>query len=73
MKLEFTDEALHAVSRQAIERKAGARGLRSILEHIMLDVMYEIPSTEGVAECVMDESTIVNRDRPKLVREKKAS
>ena len=73
VRLRVTDGAVRAIAEEAFRRKSGARGLRSILEEVMLDVMYEIPSTEGVAECVMDESTIVNRDRPKLVREKKAS
>ncbi|MDY0323954.1 MAG: ATP-dependent Clp protease ATP-binding subunit ClpX, partial [Candidatus Carbobacillus sp.] len=49
-----------------IRRETGARGLRSILEEIMLDVMYEIPSREDVARCVVDEETVVNRLKPRL-------
>jgi ATP-dependent Clp protease ATP-binding subunit ClpX len=73
VRLKVTDGALGALAAEAFRRKSGARGLRSILEEVMLDVMYEIPSLEGVVECVIDENTIVRRDRPKLVREKKAS
>jgi len=61
VKLEFTDEALHAVAQQAIERKAGARGLRSILEHIMLDVMYEIPSQTNIRKCIVTEDVVRGR------------
>jgi ATP-dependent Clp protease ATP-binding subunit ClpX len=73
VRLRVTDGAIRAIAEEAFRRKSGARGLRSIIEEVMLDVMYELPSLEGIVECVMDESTIVNRDRPKLVREKKAS
>ena len=69
VKLEFTDEALHAVSQQAIERKAGARGLRSILEHIMLDVMYEIPSQSNIRKCIVTEDVVRGRGsvQPEIV------
>jgi ATP-dependent Clp protease ATP-binding subunit ClpX len=73
VKLRFTDDALKAVAEEAHRRKSGARGLRAILEEIMLDVMYEIPSLTGVRECVVDRNVVVNRERPQLVREKKAS
>jgi len=73
VKLRFTDDALRAVAEEAHRRKSGARGLRAILEEIMLDVMYEIPSLTGVRECVVDRNVVVNRERPQLVREKKAS
>jgi len=73
VKLEFTDEALHAVSQQAIERKAGARGLRSILEHIMLDVMYEIPSQSNIRRCIVTEDVVRGRGsvQPEIVEGKK--
>src|SRR5512144_1175480 len=58
VKLEFTDEELHVVAQLAIERKAGARGLRSILEHIMLDVMYEIPSQSNIRKCIVTEDVV---------------
>ncbi|MFO0578037.1 MAG: ATP-dependent Clp protease ATP-binding subunit ClpX [Polyangia bacterium] len=73
VQLRFTDEALRAVAREAHRRKSGARGLRAIMEEIMLDVMYEIPSTSGVRECVINEDVITHRQRPLLIREKKAS
>lgn len=73
VQLRFTDEALRAVAREAYRRKSGARGLRAIMEEIMLDVMYEIPSTSGVRECVINEDVITARQRPVLIKEKKAS
>jgi ATP-dependent Clp protease ATP-binding subunit ClpX len=73
VKLRFTDYALRAVAEEAHRRKSGARGLRAILEEVMLDVMYEIPSLTGVRECVVNRDVVVNRERPQLVREKKAS
>jgi ATP-dependent Clp protease ATP-binding subunit ClpX len=74
VKLEFTDEALHAVAQQAIERKAGARGLRSILEHIMLDVMYEIPSQSNIRKCIVTEDVVRGRGsvQPEIVEGKQA-
>jgi ATP-dependent Clp protease ATP-binding subunit ClpX len=73
VKLRFTEDALRAVAEEATRRRSGARGLRAILEEVMLDVMYEIPSLSGVVECVVDREVVVNRGRPQLVREKKAS
>ena len=70
VKLEFTEEALHAVARQAIERKAGARGLRSILEHIMLDVMYEIPSQTNIKKCIVNEDVVSGKVPPEIVHGK---
>ena len=61
------------VAEEAARRKSGARGLRAILEEVMLDVMYEIPSLTGVSECVVTRDVVVSRGRPQLVREKKAS
>jgi ATP-dependent Clp protease ATP-binding subunit ClpX len=72
VRLKFTDSALSAISKKAVQRKSGARGLRSILEEIMLDVMYEIPSQNGIKECMITEDTVVNREKPILVFEKKA-
>lgn len=73
VKLRFEQDALHAIAEQASGRKSGARGLRSILEDVMLDVMYEIPSLKGVTECIIDPDVIAKRADPTLVREKKAS
>ena len=67
--LIFTDEALDATAKQAEERRTGARGLRTTIEEVLLDVMYEIPSIENVRKCVVDENVIVNRSRPLLMTE----
>ena len=72
-KLQFEQDALRAIAEEAHRRKSGARGLRSILEEVMLDVMYEIPSLTGITECIIDEGVIVNRADPVLVKTKKAS
>ncbi len=71
VKLKFQKEALLAVAREAITRKSGARGLRAILEDVMLEIMYDIPSQENVKECVISEDVIVKRDKPLLVYENK--
>lgn len=62
--LKFTDGALVAIAREAIKRKTGARGLRSILENAMLEVMYDIPSQDRVKEVVINEDVILNNARP---------
>jgi ATP-dependent Clp protease ATP-binding subunit ClpX len=72
VKLEFTEEALHAIALQAIERKAGARGLRSIIEHIMLDVMYEIPSQTNIKKCIVNEDVVHGKVPPEIVHGKTA-
>jgi ATP-dependent Clp protease ATP-binding subunit ClpX len=65
--LEFRDDALRAVAAKAMERKTGARGLRSILESVLLDTMYEIPSLEGVSKVVIDGSVIAGESEPLLI------
>jgi ATP-dependent Clp protease ATP-binding subunit ClpX len=72
VKLEFTPEATQAVARQAISRKGGARGLRSILEHIMLDVMYDIPSRTDIRKCIITEDVVEGRNEPEIIEGKKA-
>jgi len=72
VRLRFTDGAYSAVAKEAIRRKTGARGLRAILEDVMLDVMYEIPSQDGIKECLVTEDVIIKRERPILIYEKKA-
>ncbi len=67
VRLHFTDGALMAVAREALKRKSGARGLRSILENAMLDVMYELPSRDNVEECVVSEEVIEQGAEPLLV------
>jgi ATP-dependent Clp protease ATP-binding subunit ClpX len=66
-ELELRDEALHAIAKKAMERKTGARGLRTILENILLDTMYELPSLEGVSKVVIDESVVEGSNEPFLV------
>ena len=72
VKLKFTDGSLRAVAREALHRKSGARGLRAILENVMLDVMYEIPSRTNIRECVISEEVILKGEQPILVYEKEA-
>ena len=67
--LKFTDAALRAVAKKSREQKAGARGLRTILERSMLEVMYEVPSVDNVREVVLNEECIFSGDRPVLVYE----
>ncbi|WP_455207121.1 ATP-dependent Clp protease ATP-binding subunit ClpX [Kaarinaea lacus] len=68
-ELEFRAEALYAVARKAMERKTGARGLRSILEHVLLDTMYDLPSMEGLSKAIVDEDVIENKSKPLLIFE----
>ena len=67
--LEFRDEALHKVARKAMERKTGARGLRSIIEHALLDIMYDLPSMENVSRVIVDEGSITADSEPILLYE----
>ena len=66
VELEFTPEALKAMAKKALERKTGARGLRSIVEAVLLDTMYDLPSIENLRKVVVDQSTIVDNTAPKL-------
>jgi ATP-dependent Clp protease ATP-binding subunit ClpX len=72
VKLKFTKGALRAVARKALERESGARGLRAILEEAMLDIMYEVPSKEGIKEVVVNEDTISKGETPLIVYHKEA-
>jgi ATP-dependent Clp protease ATP-binding subunit ClpX len=72
VKLKFTDDALRAVAKLAVERKSGARGLRAIMENTMLDVMYDIPSRSGIKECVINEDVVMNKEKPILLLEKES-
>jgi ATP-dependent Clp protease ATP-binding subunit ClpX len=65
--LKFTDDALKAVAKEAISRKTGARGLRAILEEVMLDVMYDLPSKENARECIIDDEVVMTTKPPVLV------
>jgi len=68
VNLTFTDKALNAIAHAAQKKKTGARALRSILENIMLDIMYTLPSEENVVECVIDEDTVTKKKEPQLIR-----
>jgi len=65
--LKFTDGALSAVARESMRRKAGARGLRAILENVMLDTMYELPSQSNIKECIINEDVILDKAQPIIV------
>jgi len=69
-KLRFTDDALEAIAGQALERKIGARGLRMIIEDLMLDLMYHLPSQRKVKECVVTKEVVENREKPITLIEK---
>ena len=62
--LTFTDDALQAIAKRAIERKTGARGLRSIVEGLLLDTMFDIPTEQGIAEVVVDRDVVEGRKEP---------
>ena len=72
MKLKFTKGSLSAVAREALNRKSGARGLRAILEHAMLDIMYDVPGRTGIKEVVINEDVILKREAPLIVYQKEA-
>ena len=70
VKLTITEDALHAVAKLAIERKTGARGLRAIMEEILMEWMYELPDKKDVAEIIIDEKVVTGKAAPKLVKAK---
>ena len=72
VRLKFTDDAVTAIAREALKRGTGARGLRAILEEVMLDVMYELPSIQGLKECIVTREVILDRERPILISGTKA-
>ena len=67
VKLKFTDDALRAVAQKAILRKTGARGLRSIMETVLLDTMFDLPSLDGVEEVVINREVVEGRAQPLYV------
>ncbi len=71
VQLTFTDEALEAIAKKAIERKTGARGLRSIVEGLLLDTMFDLPTLEGVTEVVVDRDVVDGRKEPVQVHKGK--
>jgi ATP-dependent Clp protease ATP-binding subunit ClpX len=66
VRLRFTENALKAIAEKAIERQTGARGLRNVMEGIMLDIMYKLPSLSGVKECVVNKSVVEKNIEPLL-------
>jgi len=71
VRLKFTDDAVAAVAREAMKRGTGARGLRAVLEEVMLEMMYELPSIPGLKECIVTREVILNKERPILISEQK--
>jgi len=69
VEIEFRDEALKEIASQTIARKSGARGLRSIVEHALLDSMYEIPSLTGLKRVVIDKNVIIGKSKPLYIYE----
>ena len=70
VKLHFTEGSLHAIAKEALKRKSGARGLRAILENVMLDIMYDLPSQNTIKECVINEDVILSNASPIILYEK---
>jgi len=66
-ELEFRDDALHAIARRAMDRKTGARGLRTIMEQVLIDTMYDLPSMEDVSKVVIDESVVLGENDPYVI------
>ena len=69
-ELELRDDALRAIARRAMDRKTGARGLRTILEHILLDTMYDLPGMQNISKVVVDDSVVEGRAKPYFIYEK---
>ena len=70
--LRFTSDALRAIAHRAIERKTGARGLRNVMESVMLDIMYQLPSMPGVKECVINDAVIEKKAPPLYIYDTEA-
>ena len=69
VSIEFREDALHEVASMAIKRKSGARGLRSIVEHALLDIMYEIPSLDGLKQVIIDKNVVQGKSKPLYIYE----
>ena len=69
VELEFREEALREIAKKAMARKTGARGLRTILEHVLLDTMYDLPSLENVCKVVIDDKVIRGESEPMFIYE----
>ena len=68
VELEITDDAVHAVARRAVELKTGARGLRTILENVMIDTMFDVPSIENAEKVIIDKDVVLNGSTPKIIK-----
>src|SRR5881296_383456 len=69
VRLKFTNDAVACIAKEALKRGTGARGLRAILEEVMLEIMYELPSIQGLKECIITREVILNHERPVLISE----
>ena len=67
VELEFRDSAIDEIAKKALQRKTGARGLRSIMEHALLDIMFELPSLKDVSKVVVDEEVVKGKSKPLLI------
>ena len=65
--LEFEDDAVKEIAKLALERNTGARGLRSIIEGVMMDIMYDIPSRRDIAKCIITKNCIRKKEKPRLL------
>ena len=72
VELDFRDDAVREIAKKAIKRKTGARGLRTILEDILLDVMFDVPSSESVKKVVLDASVVNGENEPYIIHESSA-
>lgn len=68
VELEFEEQALYTIAEKAIDRKTGARGLRSIIEDVMLDIMFEVPSDESIKKVVITKEAVRGENVPQLIR-----
>ena len=72
VNLRFTDESLKLIAQETMKRKSGARGLRSIMEDMMLDIMYEIPSQSNIQECIINKEVVLKNENPLILYEKES-
>ena len=68
MVLEFEEDAIEEIAKEAYERKTGARGIRSIMEKVMMDVMFEIPSDDTIEKCIITKKSVLGEEKPKVER-----
>ena len=73
MEITFEEEAIEAIAQKAMDRKTGARGLRSIVESVMVDIMYELPSLEGSKKVTITRNVIENGTKPEIAQNKKSA